>query len=78
MVSLYWNPSKVPRTLTREQWKECYRWVRITRKRLREELQKQQQFLATYGTTMPQIIKNDILDKMVNPPLLLGPYMEGL
>jgi hypothetical protein len=51
-----------------------WRWKRVTEKKLKEEVEKQFNFLRTYGTTMPDYQKKDLLDKLINPPLVLGPY----
>lgn len=71
MLSLYFNPSKFSRTITRKEWKEIYRWKRITEKKLIEVTQEQIQNLVTYGSTVPRYMKADIIDKIVNPPLLI-------
>lgn len=75
MVELYFVPSKLPRTWTRQQWKEAYRWVRVTRKKLNEATAKRLAWLQIYGTTHPELVHRAI-DDMVNPPLLMGPGME--
>lgn len=64
-----WQPDK-------HEWKETYRWVRRTKKILNEEMNKRQVDFATYGSTMLPEMKKDILDQMINPPLLLEPGME--
>lgn len=73
-LQLYFNSAKVPRTIGREEWKLCWRWVRVCRKRLAEQLEKERELLL--WADLPSHIKHDIMDKMVNPPLLLGPHMD--
>lgn len=75
-LQLYFVPSKVPRTITRKEWYDCWRWLRITRKKLAEQLEQERMMLSVYGTTMLPEAKRDLMEKMINPPLLLGPYME--
>jgi hypothetical protein len=73
-LKLLFVPEKIPRTITRKEWYEMWRWKRVTEKKLKEEVEKQFNFLRTYGTTMPDYQKKDLLDKLINPPLVLGPY----
>jgi len=71
MLQLYFNPQKFPRTITREEWREIWRWKRITEKKLREEMSRQLANLATYGITHPEY-----LERFVNPPLLVHDKQE--
>lgn len=73
MVELLFIPEKLPRTWTKKQWKEAYRWARQTRKILDKQIEQQLKLLAIYGTTHPEVYST-----MVNPPLLLGPGMEDI
>lgn len=81
MVELYFVPFKCPRTWTKAEWKENYRWVRVTRKVLKAEMEKKRAIIAeqmnnlgAFGTSHPHIYK--MLNDMVNPPLIYGPGME--
>lgn len=76
MIQFYFVPSKLPRTWTKTQWKEAYRWVRVTRKELNKQAEKQMADFAAFGTTMPERMREDYMNNMINPPLLLGPGME--
>lgn len=85
MVALYFVPSQCPRTWTKQEWKENYRWVRVMQKLLNAELEKRRDIiaqqwadLAIFGTTNPHHLKmkEDFINNMINPPLLLGPGME--
>lgn len=71
MVQLYFNPSKFPRTISRKEWKEIWRWKRVVQKQLVIELERMQEQLILYGTTILPQAKADIIEKMVNPPLLI-------
>ena len=76
-MQLYFVPTKLPRTMSRKEWKECDRWRRVTQKKLAEEMQKKIDMLATFGTTeLEQRMKRDIINEAIYPPLLLGPYMD--
>lgn len=70
-LALYFNLSKFPRSLGRDEWKEIWRWKRVTEKKLEAELEQQRFNLIAFGTTMPSYIKRDIIDQMINPPLLI-------
>jgi hypothetical protein len=74
-LQLYFNPALFPRTITRKEWKKIWRWKRITQKRLAEEFEQQRLNLIMFGTTHPDI-KADMLDRMINPPLLIHDRMK--
>ena len=76
-MQLYFVPEKLPRTMTRTQWKEADRWRRITTKLLATEMEKRRNDfakmmddLACFGRASMRI------GYEVNPPLLLNPYHE--
>lgn len=69
-LRLLFNPSSIPRTTTREEWHEMWRWKREAEKIIRAELDERTRNLAIYGTTHPEIYKT-VLDELVNPPLLV-------
>lgn len=71
---LHFNQTKIPRSVTRQEWKEIWRWKRITERKLNVTIQQEINDLVIFGSTIPQHIKSDILDKLAYPPLLLGPY----
>ena len=73
-LQLYFVPSKVPRTITKVEWYECWRWLRVCRKKLKEQLDKEVEMLRK--DDLPKHIRDDIASKIINPPLLLGPYMD--
>jgi hypothetical protein len=76
MLKLYFDPTRLPRTMTKQEWKEADRWCRVTRKQLEQAAQEQINNLITFGSTMPNYIKRDIMDKMIYPSVVLGPGME--
>lgn len=71
MLTLYFDPTKFPRTIDKIEWKEIWRWKRMTQKKLIEEMEKHRLNLSVYGSTMPDYIKVDLIDKMLYPPLLI-------
>lgn len=73
-MKLYLDICKIPRTVTRAEWKEIHRWRRIVTRQLKKDVQHKMDMLAVYGTTMLPEMKEDLLNEMINPPLLLGPY----
>lgn len=76
MISLYFVLSKFPRTINRKQWREIWRWKRLTQKQLAVEVSKQLEMLGAYGSTTPDYIRQDMLDNMINPPLLVHDRMD--
>jgi len=75
-LSLYFNPTMIPRTITRKEWKEIWRWKRITQSELAKAMQREIDYLVVYGNTLLPEQKQRMIDNIVNPPLLLGPYMD--
>lgn len=73
-MKLYFNILTIPRTITREEWKRLWQWKRITEKDLQLQEEKKVNMLRRYGDVMPLETKSRMIDEMVNPPLLLGPY----
>lgn len=74
---LYFVPEKLPRTMTKAQWKEADRWRRIVDKKLQQHLIGKMELLTQqiiFGT-MPKESMGRLLDDVVNPALLLGPGM---
>jgi len=85
-MRLYFVPTKLPRTMTRKEWKDCDRYRRITQKVL-AQYEKEMLDLAAemttnavlYGTSESEQVRRmrqDLYDKIVNPPILLGPHMD--
>lgn len=77
MLVLQFDPSKIPRTISRQGWRKIWRWKRVTEKRLSEEFQKQHEAFVATGHLWPEHVRAEYLDKLVNPPLLLGPYQDA-
>jgi hypothetical protein len=69
-LQLYFVPQMFPRTITRKEWKEIWRWKRVTEKKLEKELEKQISNLVIYGCSHPEW-----LDGIINPPLLIHDRM---
>lgn len=65
---------KVPRTTTRPEWYKMYRGVRETARTLRKHEMDQIELLRTHGHTMPARMKADLMEKIINPPIVLGPH----
>lgn len=70
---LVFNPERLSRSITRQQWQEIWRWKRTTEQRLKRSLEEQIALLSIYGATMPYTIRNERIDVIVNPPLLMYP-----
>lgn len=70
---LVFNPSRLSRSINRKEWKEIWRWKRVTEKQLAKSVEEQIGLLVAYGTTMPEYMRKDMIDVIVNPPLLMYP-----
>ena len=75
-MNLYFVPSKFPRTISRAEWREIWRWKRVVEKRLAEEMQKQSAALGAFGSVMLPEARSEMIDKIVNPPLLVHNRMD--
>lgn len=75
-MMLVFNPERLSRSITRDEWRDIWRWKRVTEKQLRKSVEEQIGLLVAYGNNMPQKIRRDIIDVVVNPPLLMYPFPE--
>ena len=75
-IAMYFVPERFPRTIGRKEWKEIWRWKRVTQKRLIEEVAKEQLMLSVYGSTMPDYARCDLIERMIFPPLLVHDKMD--
>lgn len=71
-MELYFRPEEVPRSIKRPEWYRIWRWTRIQRKELAESMERKRKMLLA----VPPSIRQDIINEMIYPPLLLGPYMD--
>lgn len=71
---LVFNPDKIPRTTTRQQWRKMWRWKRTTEKELRKRVDEAMNNFIVYGTTWTPEMRARYLDEVVNPPILLGSH----
>lgn len=77
---LVFDITKIPRSTTREEWIELHRWRRLAQKRIEEAIRAKLEMLlstrddfSAFGTA----IRRDIMDNLINPPLLLGSYQTS-
>lgn len=73
MIQLVFCPQKFPRTTTRREWKEIYRWKRLAQKELAKHNEIYTNFIndvVTYGTG---VIRYDYFDNVINPPVVIPP-----
>jgi hypothetical protein len=76
-MNLIFNLRKLPRTMTKREWREIDRWRRVAERKLREAIQRQTEALAAmrddlgaYGTATHL----HAIERLINPPALIGPY----
>lgn len=75
MITLIFRADAIPRTTTREQWREIHRWKRETEKKLREAAELRMRNLAAFGTTHPELLRG-YMDEIINPPVMYYPPLE--
>lgn len=71
---LVFDITKVPRNLSRQRWKDLWRWVRVVRGNLLKARMLQTERLRNHGHQMSDEQKRELIDRIVNPPIMLGPY----
>lgn len=74
MIQLLFQPGRLPRTMTREEWREVWRWKRLTQKRLNQEaefIQSRLADVAIFG-------RSEILESFIRPPIMVYPDIEPL
>lgn len=75
-LQLYFVPTLLPRTISRKEWYDLWRWKRVMQQELTVAAWRETAFFREYGHTLTPEQRRDMLDRMVNPPILLGPYMD--
>ena len=67
------SADQLPRTTTRERWQEIDHWRRSTRRKMAKIMDEQIMNLAMYGSSWPPKVRENVIDKMVNPPIFAWP-----
>lgn len=67
------SPEMLPRTITRQRWREIDHWRRATRRKMAQIMDEQIINLVTYGYEWPQQTRDQVMDRMVNPPIFAWP-----
>lgn len=75
MLKLYFHGPSFPRCITREEWKEIWRWKRVQERELEKQAEEQRQLYLRYKDFMSPKMKSDIMDQMINPPILVHDRM---
>jgi hypothetical protein len=74
-MQLLFDQNKLPRTMTRQQWRKCDRWRRSAQKILRQYTERRLEALIRIGTSNP-VLQDELLNEIINPPVLMGPYQQ--
>jgi len=64
------------RTMTKIQWREAWRWKRITEKRIEEATANRCRYLQ--DQIIPASIRQDMINEMINPPVMFWPDQPEL
>ena len=73
-LQLYFNLATFPRTITRKEWKEIWRWKRIMEQKLNTHAEEMAMNMSMFGHSHPGY--QDWLDQVINPPLLIHDRQE--
>lgn len=73
---LVFNPERLSRSINRKEWKDIWRWKRVTEKQLAKSISEQIQLLGAYGTTMPEYMRKDMIDRLIHPPVCIYPMPD--
>lgn len=57
------NPAMIPRTTTREQWREIDRWRRVSEQKITGEINSRAENAMIYGTSHPEIYQHPMSDE---------------
>lgn len=68
-MEVYFNLQGFPRTLSRTEWRDIWRWKRVAKKQVEDNNAVLADTLR--NSKLPEYIKRDIIDKLVFPPLLI-------
>jgi hypothetical protein len=71
MIKLLFVPEQFPRTIGRDEWKEIWRWKRVTERELTKAAEQQRNDFITYGSTWPTAVRERIINEMINPPVVI-------
>lgn len=74
MTWLLFDLRKVPRTLSKIEWKKAWRDKRLLENSLRKHNADEMKMLQTQGHKLSDKQRKDLIDRIVNPPIVLGPY----
>lgn len=77
-MRLIFDSTRIPRSTTRQEWKGIWRWKRLTEKALSKEEAQMRENLAIYGTTLPLTVKEDMYNRLINPPVIIYPDFKVL
>lgn len=73
MTAYYFHMPDVPRTINREEWYKIWQEVRRRRKEVAAWNISRSNLLTI---ELPDYMRKDIIEHLINPPLILGPYMN--
>lgn len=71
-MRLYFDQTRIPRSVGRSEWRRIQREVRVTRKELAKAEATRIDMLR--DPTLPKHLREDLINHLINPPILLGPY----
>lgn len=79
-MELIFNANRIPRTTTRKEWREMWRWKRVTTKVLRHWQEENIEVLREFHNRVllegsaQMRIRDNLVAELINPPLLIPPW----
>lgn len=71
MLKLHFDQAAISRSTSREEWYKLWRWKRVVEKQLARSIEERIRLLQVYGTDMPEYMRKDMIEELINPPLLV-------
>jgi len=76
MIQLSFDPSAFPRTTTRSEWKDIWRWKRETEKKIAATMKSQMDNFRIYGSTWAPFMQEEFIQRVINPPIMMHPKQQ--
>lgn len=73
---LIFEGHRLPRSMTREQWRKVDRWRRLTNQQLRAQVERRTNFLRDLGAYGSAELQMKIANEICNPPIMVFPDLN--
>ena len=69
---LIFNANKIPRNMSRAEWRKCWRWKRVTEKALKANIEAKLKIIRDVPD-LPLLYREAIIAEVINPPVVIFP-----